>query len=271
MHNDRFDGLVRRLGSGSITRRSLLGLAGAGAATTVAARPLFAQEATPVPEAASETTDDTVFLFVQVANGGAWGPHPDNPELFILTLDNPAEQTIYFSDRPERIVGTVSTPVFLENLGFTPGDPPNAALVAQGAEGEAVLVVELFNPRYEQTFGETPSVSLPYDARVLAEYSETGLHSLEAQPVDTFPAEFESPSLFIDDCSDRTFYCCLDSGGGDYDYCVGDIGKQGMCYHWQSASCRACRPDQYNQMCNEQFANCDSACRAIHFPGWPYT
>ncbi|MEZ4507826.1 MAG: hypothetical protein R2848_18695 [Thermomicrobiales bacterium] len=42
---------------------------------------------------------------------------------------------------------------FLEGLGFTPVNPPNAAAVVRTPEGERdVLVVELFNPVYTREY-----------------------------------------------------------------------------------------------------------------------
>jgi hypothetical protein len=220
-----------------------------------------AQEATPAPLPSTEPLDDTSILFVQIAAGGNWTPNPGYSELFTLTLDHAVAQTIYFSDRPERIVGTVSTRQFLDNLGFTTADPPNAALVAQTGEGEAVVVVELFAPRYEETFGDAPSATLTYNARVLANYSEEGLSGFAAQQsLEEFPEAFESASLFIDDCADKTFFCGIPTFGCVY----GDIGKHGMCWHASTLSCRACDPDAYTAQCNEAFPNCAGHCTARH-------
>ena len=80
--------------------------------------------------------------------------------------------------------------------GFTPADPPNAALVAQTSQGEDILIVELSNPRYDQAAG-----TLAYDVRVLAGYTGTGLADLAVrQADDEFASSFTTPHLFIDGC-----------------------------------------------------------------------
>ena len=49
------------------------------------------------------------FLYVQLAEGGTWTQSEDDPEIYELALYGIASQTAYFSDRPERIVGTMET------------------------------------------------------------------------------------------------------------------------------------------------------------------
>jgi hypothetical protein len=216
----------------------------------------MAQEAAPAPD----LSEDTMFLFVQIANGGTWAPDPANPELFILTLDHAVAQTIYFSDRPERIVGTVPTETFLENLGFSPLDPPNAALVAGSGDGQNVVVLELFDPRFGEPAGDPGSAPLIYSASVLAEYDGAGLAGFTGQPsIQAFPTEFDSASLFIDDCADKTFWCMTSDGRQ-----IGDIGKHGMCWHASTLSCRACDPDAYDAMCDAAFPDCLNQCSAVH-------
>ena len=77
------------------------------------------------------------FLFVQPFDSGAWSPTSGADATYTLTLTGAAAQTVYFSDRPERIVGLAPTQRFLDGLGFTPNNPPNAALVATPDGSEA--------------------------------------------------------------------------------------------------------------------------------------
>jgi hypothetical protein len=169
------------------------------------ARPAAAQEATP----AAGAEEGASFLFVQTFGAGSLAPK-EGAEAGVLTLtaDHLPGQTLYFSDRPERIVGMVATERFLgtgggapaggtpTGAGFTPADPPNAALVAQTAEGEDILVVELLNPRYDEAAG-----TLAYDVRLLADYANTGLADLAArQADDQFASSFTTAHLFIDGC-----------------------------------------------------------------------
>ena len=81
----------------------------------------------------------------------------------VLTLKNAASETLYFSDRPDRIAGRITTAEFVEH--WAKGDdnfkenPPNAVLsVFEEPEPKDVVVV-LKNPRLE---GE----NLIYDVEV---------------------------------------------------------------------------------------------------------
>lgn len=89
--------------------------------------------------------DDTELLeemFVQVA-AGASGTATE------LTLDGVSPATLYFSDRPERVVGHLTNEQFVAQWGEGPdsfaADPPNAVLSFVPADGdvpeEAVVVI----------------------------------------------------------------------------------------------------------------------------------
>jgi hypothetical protein len=52
-----------------------------------------------------------------------------------LTLEHGLGQTVYFSDRPSRDVGATPTPRFLNTLGFSADNPPNAALIVDTEMG----------------------------------------------------------------------------------------------------------------------------------------
>jgi hypothetical protein len=60
------------------------------------------------------------MLFVQTFASGSLLPKEGEEGTFILTLNGGYGRTIGFSDRPERIVGSVPTQQFLDGLGFTP-------------------------------------------------------------------------------------------------------------------------------------------------------
>lgn len=204
MEHRTFDSFVRRFGPRT-TRRAALGSV-AGLTDFVAGRRALAQESTPAASVDSSATDSPEFLFVQTFGSGAWQP-ADEDGLYTLTLTGTAAHTIYFADRPERIVGLVATDLFLDGLGFTPVNPPNAALVAATDDGQQdVLVLELFDPVYDAN-----TATLTYQARVLADYGEPGLAHLAAQQVDTHLNEtFAAGSLFIDGCPDFPVDCVLD-------------------------------------------------------------
>lgn len=71
----------------------------------------------------------------------------------VLTLKGVTADTLYFSDRPERIAGRITTKKFVDdwangNDSFKK-DPPNAVLSILGGASLLDIVVELQNPRLE--------------------------------------------------------------------------------------------------------------------------
>jgi hypothetical protein len=206
MDASRFDHLARRV-AGSTTRRRALGIAVAGLALGLGDA-VVAQQATPAPDATPATeTEEPVFLFVQTfASGrGEVNPAAGTPTVegtpvagggasFLLTLYGHSGHTIYFSDRPDRIVGATPTQQFLFELGFTPMDPPNAALVAEFASGQGVVVLELIEPTYDPDTG-----TLTYGAELLEGYEGENLEPVVGdQLLERLPAEFGPAALFID-------------------------------------------------------------------------
>ena len=257
MQPSRFDRLTVSLDSRLSRRRALAtGIAGLSA-FTVSARglPAIAQDATPE----AQVTEPPTFLFVQLADSGTWMPKPDEEGVYLLTLSGTGEQTLYFSDRPDRIVGTVPTDQFLDALGFTPVEPPNAAVVVTTPEGvRDVLVVELFNPVYTRTFGDNGEEFLTYEAIVLNSYTGEALEEWVPQADDDqLPSEFTDVSLFIDDCSDLAG-CYKRDAWGNSVY-VGEVpgGPYGRCFDWGTWICRPCEHDSgyYDQLC-QQLPNC---------------
>ena len=77
-----------------------------------------------------------------------------NTTAYSLELNDVSAKTILFSDRPDRIVTSVSTLDFIGN--WTVGvesfavDAPNAVLIVDEQEGmQDVTIIELFNPVYD--------------------------------------------------------------------------------------------------------------------------
>src|SRR3954447_3548047 len=221
MDANRFDEISKLFAERRLTRRQGgVGLAsGALAAVGGGSRPARAQSATPtaaiqLPSPDPGTIAKTEYLFVQsfkkgtiVANtGGGVGDQT-------LTLEQGLGQTIYFSDRPNRIVGATPTPAFLEGLGFSDENPPNAALVFEsGPEHTDFAVFELFNPRYDE---ETSTAT--YDVQLLEEWEWTlgmSFSQQEAALAQAHP-EFGTAHLFFDGCADRAIYCYM-PGNPDY-------------------------------------------------------
>ena len=101
--------------------------------------------------------EDVEFLFVQNAEAVALDDG-------VLRLKGIAPDTLYFSDRPDRIVGRVTTKKYVEHWGIGGNsfaqDPPNAVLSIQHEPEPQDIVVVLRNPRLE-------GADLVYDVDVL--------------------------------------------------------------------------------------------------------
>jgi len=93
----------------------------------------------------SEQEEIVQELFVQTAHGAE---HTDGR----LVLRNVAPSTLFFSDRPQRIVGHLSTEEFVESWGEGEDsfaeDPPNAVLsfLAKGETEPWNTVIEISDP-----------------------------------------------------------------------------------------------------------------------------
>jgi hypothetical protein len=77
-----------------------------------------------------------------------------NATTFTLELSDETDKTILFSDRPNRIVASVSTTDFVCNWSTGSDsfavDPPNAVLVLDDEEQrQDIAVIELYNPEYD--------------------------------------------------------------------------------------------------------------------------
>jgi hypothetical protein len=263
MDPTRFDTVAKLFAKRRLSRRQALAQGGAGlAAGALAAAGLaataLAQDATP--EVAGESAAS--MLFVQSFQAGTIAPKDGAPDCFTLTLAQGHGQTIYFSDRPDRIVGASPTPQFLEGLGFPDDNPPNAALVVETAPGETdIAVVELFNPLYDP---ETQGVT--YDIAVLANWQaelEMGFHEAPTDLAALAPS-FGAAHLFIDDCANRGIPCFNGNRR------VGEFQSQDFCFWWRYLSCNPCEPDwaedradlnaYWKRKCNDTFPACNGAC-----------
>jgi hypothetical protein len=265
----RFDEITKLFASRR-PRRAALVAGGAGLAATLM-NPLdsrsTAQESTPAVDP-DRADGRTAFLFVQVFESGSIAPNPETSGRYTVTLSHTTAQTIFFSDRPERIVGAVPTIRFLNGLNFTPDNPPNAALVSLSDAGDDILVVELLNPRYTESFGPDGAVSLTYDVQILADYQGDGLTAVADRQLDAEPPTALGPtSLFIDDCSDQRISCCstvaYSDGIAQCTNAVGTIGPVGFCWSFGDFCCQPCESDDidyWGQKCIDQFPDCAPNC-----------
>ena len=108
-------------------------------------------------------------------------------------------------------------------------------------EGERdVLVVELYDPVYSESFGSDSTTVLTYKAQILDAYHGAGLVSwYDEQDDPELPSEFTDVSLFIDDCPDLA-YCWAPTSRGRI--VAGPIpsGSVGQCWDWNLFDCRIC-------------------------------
>jgi len=279
MDPSRFDAISKSFAERKLTRRRALVRGSAGlAAGAVAFTGLHAsaQEATPAvtmdatPVAADGDGDSyPAMLFLQSFQSGNVVPKEGEAGTWTLTLEQGLGQTLYFTDRPDRIVGTTPTPQFLDALGFSPNNPPNAALVFEDENGdEDISVIELFNPQYD-----TATNTATYDIHLLDDYARVGM-TFRQQPTEPSDAgaTFGAAHLFIDDCADGTVSCV--SGNNDHP-CPGEggicgsFGPQGYCYNWSNPGCWPCEPydhlnppaetlyEYWENQCNNTFPKCN--------------
>lgn len=264
MHPQRFDRMTRAFGT-RLSRRSAIAASVGLGSLALASGPLASANAHDATPAASPVAqgEKTTFLFLQVFESGSLMPKPGEEGVYVLSLQGDHGRTIGFSDRPERIVTSGPTQVFLDGLGFTPANPPNAALVFEPSAGETdVIVLELLNPQYDAA-----AQTLTYDVRMLDAFDGSGL-SFQEDPRQPDPAgeEFGPAELFIDDCPNlvNCYNALLQSlfeiPGGPY----------GTCWSWGGSGCQPdnspCNgPSQaaLNQLCNSTNpTECDDACFA---------
>jgi len=266
----RFDRLTR-LFAARTSRRTALGTSLAGLVLGLGGS-ASARQADP--NATPQPTEKPVFMFVQTAMSGrgevnpaagtpasSGSPVAGGGAPYLLTLEGHSGQTIYFSDRPDRVVGAVPTEEFLAEFGFGPGNPPNAALVGEFAVGQGVMVLELTTPVFDQASG-----TLTYGAEQLQAYAGDNLEPVtREQVVERLPAEFGPAALFIDDCADIDT-CQYGSHWSQFVY-VGPVpgGPYGQCWDGVFGGwCQPCWYSQYelNQKCNDWYPKCDGNCTA---------
>ncbi|MDR4492412.1 MAG: hypothetical protein R2685_16205 [Candidatus Nitrosocosmicus sp.] len=93
------------------------------------------------------------FLSFQHAQSGSISEN--NATSYLLELNNVLNETILFSDRPDRVVESISTSDFIGNWTVGPNsfaaDPPNAVLVYENIQTGNLdtVTIELFNPDYD--------------------------------------------------------------------------------------------------------------------------
>ena len=239
MNPARFDTISRFFAERRLSRRQAI----AGGVALAATGPAIAvaQDATPV--ASPESGDDASgpeMLFVQSFESGEVVPGTGTAGRYTVTLEHGLGQTIYFSDRPDRIVGAAPTAEFLEGLGFTPDNPPNAAILTESGDGEtSFAVVELFDPAYD-----TESATLTYEMAVLEHWQDATDLGFTETPVDlgALGATFGTAHLFIDGCSNMDMICFNLDGTRNTVGVIPEADYGGVCFSSDSNACLPCKP-----------------------------
>lgn len=174
----------------------------------------IALQATPAALTDDSPKEEPELLFVQSFTNGAWEAVDTERAAYRLTITGALAQTVYFSDRPDRLFGQVPTPGFIDRIGFTPVNPPNAALVVNGERGvaEEAVVVELTNASYDEA-----NSTLTYEATVLADFDANVPGQSARLPTSAgAPATFAEGGLFIDglgDCGTTGGFCFQEVDG----------------------------------------------------------
>lgn len=249
MDGSQFDRISRLFAQRRLNRRAMLqGSAAAGMSLGLAATSApttLAQPATSV----AEDEGGSEFLFVQSFGRGDLAEGSGTGAAYTLTLGGGLGETLYFSNRPDRIVGTVSTPRFLDTLGFSPDNPPNAALVGEKENGDQdLLVVELLEPAYDES-----THTATYGVNVLQDDERVGMQFVAASAKAPAAATYTSAHLFIDDCPDTT-YCCKNGNGDQAGYLT-----VGTCWAWKDLWCNVCSNHDAN--CNATYPDaCQGPC-----------
>jgi len=267
----RFDRISKLFANRRLSRRQAIATGGAGLATLATGPIATAQDATPDAETVpgdAWSGEKTTYLFVQSFHGGSITPTDDIEGRYTVTLNQGTGQTISFGDRPSRDVGVTDTPEFLEGLGFSDDNPPNAALIVETESGETdIAVVELFNPTYDP---ETRGVT--YEVEVLDAWQEDLDLGLREEPTDlaTLAPAFGSAHLLIDDCPSILVVECHDSRLLRQ---VGILSTDDVC--WVDPVCVPCEPygnyppdrcapwDYWSAQCEEQIPECSDGCDAV--------
>jgi hypothetical protein len=256
-------------------------LAATGLAAAGLARTATAQDATPVAEGGA--SDDISLLFVQSFQGGTIAPKEGVDGRYTLSLTSGVGQTIYFSDRPDRVVGASPTPEILSALGFPDDNPPNAALVFEAAPGDTdVAVVELFSPVYDEATG-----GLTYEVEVLQNWQAELEMGFGEAPRDlaTIAPNFGTAHLFIDsatagiwDCPDSDMTCYAPDpnapGGKSAKGTIPNADHDGYCVQRPALYCGPCKfpaaGGGWGDECNRRFPECNGQCQATPLCTGPY-
>lgn len=236
MEASRFDRITQLFAQRRLSRRQAVsgsvggitvGLAASGMNAFAQSTPAASPGASPV----AGVPDKSTYLFVQSFQSGTLTANTGN-DRHTLTLEHGLGQTIYFGDRPSRDVGVTPTKQFLDGLGFTENNPPNAALIVETGDGVSDLaVLELYSPTYDETTN-----TATYQVQALEAWQESLDLGFQDAPTDLdgMATAFSGAHLLIDDCANGTVVC-FDDGTP-----IGEFDDLPFCYNY--GVCMPCEP-----------------------------
>jgi hypothetical protein len=147
-----------------------------------------AENATSAGATNQTTTNGNTAEFLSIQNAKSGSLSQINATAYTLELDNVANKTIMFSDRPERVVETISTTGFVGN--WTAGqnsfgaDEPNDALIMENTQTGQLetAVIESFNPIYDTTANTLTYTIMAENGTSIKLPSEFGQSTLITDP-----------------------------------------------------------------------------------------
>lgn len=132
------------------------------------------------------------FLFVQESDAGSLVPEKDGT--MNLTLTGVRPDTVYFSDKPARISGVISTAIFNSSSLWSSETAPNAALMIPDAPAlNDTVILSLSNPQYNKA-----AATIRYTAVPVPNYTGEGLKAYRTFADPMVPEQFGQAMLFID-------------------------------------------------------------------------
>lgn len=218
-----------------------------------------------------ETQPQPEFLMVQEASKGTFQKNSDGT--YALALEGANPNTVYFSNTPEKIAGSVPTEQF--NEAFNWGELPNAAIVIrEGNENEDVAIVQITEkPQYDAA-----AKKLVYKTKTIGDYNGENLKYFQAKRDASIPESFGWVSLFLDKVSScsgahvqcySTDICCTDPVAPQYD-CGGMNVNE--CWSWNPLhfGCQPCKGP--GSTCEVQFGSCckGDCVYGCHSAGCPF-
>ena len=163
------------------------------------------ENATMTASSNNQTTADHVPKFFAIQHAQSGSLSEINETAYSLELNEMSDKTILFSDRPDRIVKSISTSGFIGNWSIGEDsfavDPPNAVLVVDEKEGKQdIAIVELFSPVYDSDKKTLKYAAIPDNATSIDLSKEFGQTTIV---IDLF-SESGSQNVCIFTTSDGT-------------------------------------------------------------------